>query len=95
LSEWPLFILGDFNGDGRPDFLFRRSETQWNVFFSAADGRWFEPQPALTFDAPRNGSIEINDLNGDGLSDIIWREPENSRLTIFMSPSRRLVGKKP
>ncbi len=32
LAGWPIFIQGDFNGDGRPDLLVRRSETQWNIF---------------------------------------------------------------
>jgi hypothetical protein len=38
-------------------------------FFSTADGRWFVPQPALTFDAPARGYCEVNDLNGDGLAE--------------------------
>jgi hypothetical protein len=91
LGDWtefgtfPICIRGDFNGDGRPDLLVRRSETQWHIFFSTTDGRWFAPQPALTFDAPARGYFEIQDLNGDGLADIIWHEPDEARLTIFMS----------
>lgn len=95
LSGWPFFIQGDFNGDDRPDFLVRRSDTQWIVFFSTTDGRWFAPQPAMTFDAPARGYIEINDLNGDGLSDIVWHEPDEHRLLIFMSPSHPAKGKNP
>lgn len=95
LHGWPVFIQGDFNGDGRPDLLFRRSETQWNIFFSTTDGRWFAPEPAMTFDTPASGTIEIQDLNGDGLSDIIWREPDGHRLAIFMSPIHPAKGKNP
>jgi hypothetical protein len=95
LSGWPLFIQGDFNGDGRPDLLVRRSDTQWNIFFSTTDGRWFAPQPAMTFDAPAHGYFEIEDLNGDGLSDIILHELDQPNLSIFMSPPRQAKGNNP
>jgi hypothetical protein len=89
LREWPICIQGDFNGDGRPDLLARRSDFQWNIFFSTTGKSWFPPQPALTFNAPAHGYFEINDLDGDGLADVIWREPDESRLSIFMSPPRK------
>lgn len=95
LGVWGYLIQGDFNGDGRLDLLIRRSETQWNVFFSTADGRWFEPQPALTFEAPARGYMEIKDLNGDGLSDIIWHDPDRHRCAIYMSPARQAKGQQP
>ncbi len=95
LGAWPNFIEGDFNGDGRPDLVVRRSDTQWNIFFSTTDGRWFAPQPGLTFDAPAQGYLEIKDLNGDGLSDIIWHEVGKPSLSIFMSPSRPAKAKNP
>jgi hypothetical protein len=56
---------------------------------------WFAPQPAMTFDVPATGYMEIKDLNGDGLSDVIWREPDEHRLSIFMSPARQAKGGKP
>jgi len=89
LNGWTFLIQGDFNGDGRPDFLMRRSDTQWNVFFSTTDGRWFEPQPALTFDTTRQGYMEFQDLDGDGLTDIIWHDEENRNLAIYMTPRRQ------
>lgn len=95
LSGWFCYIRGDFNGDGRPDLLVRRSDTQWNIFFSTRDERWFESQPALTFNAPGQGYMEIKDLNGDGLSDVIWHETETNRLAIFMSPPAATKGKNP
>jgi hypothetical protein len=95
LGSWPICVQGDFNGDGRPDLLVRRSDTQWNIFFSTTDGRWFAPQPAMTFNATERGYVEIADLNGDGLADIIWHEPDERRLSIFMSPSLLAKGKKP
>jgi hypothetical protein len=95
LAGWSFFIQGDFNGDGRPDLLVRRSDTQWNVFFSTSDGRWFAPQPAMTLDTPLQGFIEINDLNGDGLADVIWHDLNKNNLYIYLSPSPQPKGSRP
>lgn len=94
-NSFPIFLEGDFNGDGHPDLLVRRSETQWNIFVSTNDGHWFTPQPAMTFDAPARGYYEMQDLNGDGLADIIWHEPEEQRLSIFMPPRSPAKSKNP
>jgi hypothetical protein len=95
MDEWSLFICGDFNHDGRPDLLVRRSPTHWDIYFSTDDGRWFAPQPAMGFESPFGGPFEIKDLNGDGRADIILRANEGDRMVIFLSQSQQLKGRNP
>ena len=88
--QWPFFIRGDFNGDGRPDLVIQRSSTRWEIFFSTNDGRWFQPQPAMTFEIPMPGYFErryfeIADLNGDGRSDIVSHDLDDPRMFIFLT----------
>jgi hypothetical protein len=93
LREWPLFICGDFNGDGRPDFVVQRSTTQWNIFFSTSDGHWFASQPSMTFETPIPGYFELKDLNGDGRSDIVLRGLDEPTMYIYLTQTTRDGGK--
>jgi len=87
-EQWPVFICGDFSGDGRPDFVVQRPDTQWTVLFSTGDRRWFAPEPAMTFETPVQGYLEVNELNADGRSDIVLRGFDDPRLFVFISKGR-------
>jgi hypothetical protein len=93
LNTTPVSLRGDFNGDGRLDVVVRRSDTEWNIFLSTTNGHWFMPEPAISFETPAQGYLEIKDISGNGRSDIIWHEPE--RLTLFRSPSPPTTRAKP
>ena len=95
LTERPIFIDGDFNGDGRPDLLVQSSDSQFNIYFSTTDGSWFAPEPALTFEAPGRGWLEVKGLTGDGRSDVLWHDSDRRILTIFRSPSAPTGSKNP
>jgi hypothetical protein len=94
-GQWPFFIRGDFNGDGRPDLLVQRSATTWVVFGSTNDGHWFDPRPAMKLELPTQGYVprrvfQISDLNGDGRADVVMRDPDDPRVFIFLTqPSSR------
>ena len=64
----------------------------WNIFCSTTDGRWFAPKPALAFETPLEGNLEVRDINGDGRSDLIFRPKDDARMFIFLSQSQRTKG---
>lgn len=89
-AQWPFFICGDFNGDGRPDLVVMRSSSHWEIYFSTNDGHWFQSQPAMTFELPVQGNFERRyfetaDLNGDGRSDLVSHGLDDPRLFIFLT----------
>jgi hypothetical protein len=84
-DQWPFFIWGDFNRDGRPDLVIRRSATQWSIMTSTDDGRWFVPQAPLSFETPFSGYFNTKDLNGDGRSDLILRAWNDPRLVVYLT----------
>jgi hypothetical protein len=89
LEQWPFFICGDFNNDGRPDFVVRRSTAQWDILFSTTDRSWFASRPAMSLETSMPGYFEMSDLNGDGRSDIVLREVDGPRMAVFLTRTVR------
>jgi hypothetical protein len=67
---WNVAGVGDFDGDGQSDVLWRHPVTGANVVWPSAmrTSRW-TPSAAGTAWAPAS----IADINGDRHSDIVWR----------------------
>lgn len=74
----------DFNGDGRPDIITRRTPTQCNIYLSSPDG-FYHRRSHLQLDVPPKGWTFVKDLNSDGVSDIYMIDYQQGQITVFLS----------
>ena len=68
-------LLGEFNGDGEPDFLLSPpttniNDSDWSLFYSIGDGQFDKTRNIVTNNRPGT-CFFLQDVNGDGRSDLI------------------------
>jgi hypothetical protein len=78
--DWRAVGVGDFDGDGYPDILFRHRLTDdmavWLLNrFNLRDGAMLSP---VRVNDPRWRIASIADLDGDSMVDVIWQHADGS-----------------
>ncbi|MHC4112900.1 MAG: FG-GAP repeat domain-containing protein [Planctomycetota bacterium] len=90
ISEQFAFSInfdGDFNADGRPDLIIRRTPTQSNIYLSSLANGFYEKESKLQLEVPAEGRMSVEELNSDGISDIYLIDYEKGKIAVFLSES--------
>jgi hypothetical protein len=75
-------VLGDFNGDGRPDVVFCNGDSPGGLFVLLGTGDGAFQTPIATESDPAYGLMAVSDFNGDGKLDLAV--PIKSGLMVFL-----------
>jgi hypothetical protein len=74
------FVVGDFNGDGKPDLAFWDASSFVTVLMGAGDGTFGHPQTTIT-QVDGGARVTTGDFNGDGITDLAVANADN---TVFI-----------
>ena len=73
-NDWKIVGVGDFNGDGRSDILWRSDSGQFGTWLASPNGSFAYNAAAGLTTVDLNWQIAgIGDYNGDSRDDILWR----------------------
>jgi VCBS repeat-containing protein len=74
-TSWTVEGIGDFNGDGRDDVLWRNTSGLTVDWLGQANGGLSDNYANSVLNVPTNWQVQgIGDFNGDGRDDVLWRD---------------------
>jgi glucose/sorbosone dehydrogenase/VCBS repeat protein/FG-GAP repeat protein len=88
---WQVAGVGDFDGDGKADVLWRNSSSGQNYLYPM-DGKAIKPSEGLIRTvADLNWKVTgIGDFDGDGAADILWRNAATGENYLYLMQGRTI-----
>ena len=91
-QDWQIMGIGDFNGDGKTDVLWRNLSTGENYLYLMS-GTSTIGEGYLRTVADQNWQVVgTGDFNGDGRADILWRNSASGENYVYLMDATSIVG---
>ncbi len=97
-SGWDIKSIGDFNGDGNDDMIWRNASTGVVWMYLMEGANIIASQPLTKISDSDWQIIDSPDLNGDGKSDVLLRHQTTGKVWLYLlngnviSESRELMS---
>ena len=80
---WQVAGVGDFDGDGRADILWRNASTGGNTYWKGGNSANQVGVSGVTGSAWK--IVAVADYNGDGRADVFWRNTGTGANVVWRS----------
>jgi hypothetical protein len=77
-------LVGDFNGDGRPDAAMSRG-TYWAIYLNQGNGRFEPAQKLERIGIAETGGGAVADMNRDGSPDLVLGSHDSYRVAVMLN----------
>ncbi len=81
-ADWNQIAMGDFNGDGKDDLLWRQSGDRVDIWLM--NGHTMQSSTLMGGGIADWQVMGLTDLNGDLRQDLVWRQTGSGRVAVWL-----------